>query len=397
MNPPLHAGTRRTFFSQTSRLLAATFIASRRGHAAGAEASVVETKVISKQPEFYHGWPTVARRQNGDLWLVWSGGRESHVCPFGQVQSMVSRDGGETWTWPRVLLDSAIDDRDTGVLETSKGTLIVTTFTSLAYQQSLKEGEMLYKHTDREWQKKKLSAAQLARWNAADARLSEAERKADLGEWCIRSTDGGLTWSPRIATVVNSPHGPIQLKDGRLLYAGKQLLTAEKRVGVSVSSNDGQSWDWLAEIPLRKGDVQRYHELHAVEAGDGTLVAQIRNHNEEHKGWILQSESSDGGSSWSEPHPVCYGFPSHLLKLRDGRLVMSYSHRRPPFGNRVRVSADNGRSWGEEILLSEDGPNGDLGYPSTVEAGDGTLLTVWYEASAATQLGVLRQARWRLA
>jgi len=397
MNSLIHSGTRRDFFAQTSRVLAASLLASSRNDAAGAGATLVETKLISKQSEFYHGWPTLTRRQNGDLWLVWSGGRESHVCPFGQVQSMVSRDGGETWTWPRVLLDSAIDDRDSGVLETNKGTLIVTTFTSLAYQQSLKDGEMLYKHTDREWQKKKLSAAQLARWNAADVRLSESEHKADLGEWCIRSTDGGLTWSPRIATVVNSPHGPIQLKDGRLLYAGKQLLTAEKRVGVSVSSNEGQSWDWLAEIPLRKGDVQRYHELHAVEAGDGTLVAQIRNHNEEHKGWILQSESSDGGSSWSEPHPICYGFPSHLLKLRDGRLVMSYGYRRPPYGNRARVSADNGKSWGDEISLSEDGPNGDLGYPSTVEMGDGELLTVWYEASASTQLGVLRQAKWRLA
>ena len=76
---------------------------------------------------------------------------------------------------------------------------------------------------------------------------------------------------------------------------------------------------------------------------------------------------------------------------------MSYGYRRPPYGNRARVSADNGRSWGEEISLSEDGANGDLGYPSTVEMGDGVLLTVWYEASATTQLGVLRQAKWRLA
>lgn len=396
MNSFQPSGTRRTFFSQTSRVLAASIVFPNVMRAADTSATVLETKLISKQPEFYHGWPTLVRRQGGELWLVWSGGRESHVCPFGQVQSMVSRDGGDTWTWPRVLLDSAIDDRDAGVLETAKGTLIVSTFTSLAYQQSLKDGEMLYKHTDREWQKKKLSAAQLARWSAADARLSEAERKADLGEWCIRSTDGGLSWSPRIATVVNSPHGPVQLKDGRLLYAGKQLLAAEKRVGVSVSSDDGQSWDWLAEIPLRKGDVQRYHELHVVEAVNGTLVAQIRNHNEENRGWILQSESSDGGSSWSEPRPICYGFPSHLLKLRDGRLVMSYGYRRPPYGNRARVSADNGKSWGEEITLSEDGANGDLGYPSTVENGDGTLLSVWYEASGTTQLGALRQAKWRL-
>ncbi len=103
------------------------------------QATILETKVISHQPEFYHGWSTVVRRANGELWLSWSGGRESHVCPFGQVHAMTSRDDGKTWTWPRVLLDGAIDDRDSGVLETAKGTLLVTTFTSLAYEPYLEK------------------------------------------------------------------------------------------------------------------------------------------------------------------------------------------------------------------------------------------------------------------
>ena len=66
-------------------------------------ATILETKVISQQPEYYHGWPTVVRRQNGDLWVSWSGGRESHVCPFGQVHSMTSYDEGKTWTREVVL------------------------------------------------------------------------------------------------------------------------------------------------------------------------------------------------------------------------------------------------------------------------------------------------------
>ena len=41
--------------------------------------------------------------------------------------------------------------------------------------------------------------------------------------WMIRSPDGGVTWSARYDCLVNSPHGPIQLSDGRLLYAGKSL------------------------------------------------------------------------------------------------------------------------------------------------------------------------------
>jgi hypothetical protein len=197
---------------------------------------------------------------------------------------------------------------------------------------------------------------------------------------------------------VGSPHGPIQLRDGRLLYAGKELWTDDKKIGVCESTDDGRTWRWLAGIPTRKGDavVRGYHELHVVEASNGTLVAQIRNHNKANAGWTLQTESKDGGKTWTEPHPICYGLPSHLLKLRDGRLLMTYGHRRPPFGNQVCISADNGKSWGEAIIISSDGLGGDLGYPSTVELGDGSLLTVWYEQMKMPSKAVLRQARWNL-
>ena len=79
---------------------------------------VHELRTISQAPDRYHGWPTLSRSQQGDLLLAWSGGREDHVCPFGQVQFMRSSDGGETWCWPRVILDSGLDDRDAGILET---------------------------------------------------------------------------------------------------------------------------------------------------------------------------------------------------------------------------------------------------------------------------------------
>ncbi|MFM7930980.1 MAG: sialidase family protein, partial [Pirellula sp.] len=81
---------------------------------------ILETKVISWKPPLYHGWPTLARRSNGELLLAFSGGREKHVCPFGRLEWMRSTDHGKTWGWPQVLLDSPIDDRDAGVLETPK-------------------------------------------------------------------------------------------------------------------------------------------------------------------------------------------------------------------------------------------------------------------------------------
>ena len=324
--------SRRRLMSGSFKLGAATLAAPWISRAEPAAAQILETRVISQQPEYYHGWSTLARRQNGELWVSWSGGRVSHVCPFGQAHAMTSKDDGATWTFPRVLLDSAIDDRDSGVLETAKGTLIVTTFTSLAYESHLAKKETFDALKAGGWGMRPMTADELSRWNGCHNRLTADERKAELGNWLIRSTDGGKTWSTRLPTIVNSPHGPIQLKDGRLLYAGKQLWTDDKKIGVCESKDDGQTWQWLAEIPTRKGDdaLHSYHELHAVEAADGTLIAQIRNHSTANKGWTLQSESKDGGKTWSEPRPICFGLPSHILRLRDDRLLMTYGHRRAP-------------------------------------------------------------------
>ena len=376
--------SRRRFFGLSLATTAATLLPAPRARATAAAIEVLETKVISPQPNYYHGWPTLTRTRGGELVVVWSGRREAHVCPFGTVEMMTSRDDGSSWTFPRTVHDGPIDDRDAGVLETAKGTLIITTFTSLAYAPMVAAGG---------------DKAKDPAWLATHTRIvDERTRIGELGCWCFRSTDRGLSFSGRIDTIVNSPHGPCQLGDGRLLYAGKELWTDEKRIGVSVSSNDGETWDWLAEIPIRKGDkVREYHELHAVQCASGKIILQIRNHNEANKGETLQSESTDGGKNWTVPHPIgVWGLPSHLLRLRDGRLLMSYGHRRKPFGNQARFSSDEGESWSEPIELSGDGIGGDLGYPSTVELEDGGFVSVWYERLAGSPMAQIRQAKWRI-
>ena len=45
---------------------------------------------------------------------------------------MRSDDSGLSWSYPRVVMDGGIDDRDAGVLETSSGAMLITTFTSNA-------------------------------------------------------------------------------------------------------------------------------------------------------------------------------------------------------------------------------------------------------------------------
>ena len=369
-------------------LCATPAIIIARGTAETTTARKLETRVISQLKNRYHGWPTLTRRHSGELLLVCSGGRQSHVCPFGRIELMRSHDNGTTWSWPRVILDGPIDDRDAGVLETAKGTILVTTFTSLAYERLLTEAQ----------QSMSWDTARLQRWEAAHSRISKEQRQGELGNWMLRSTDGGATFSRSYDCLINSPHGPIQLSDGRVLYAGKQLYRDNPRIGVCESTDDGKNWNWLAEIPARPGDDPRkYHELHAVEAADQRIVAHIRNHNSANAGETLQSESVDQGRSWSLPRSIgVWGLPSHLLRLRDNRLLMSYGHRRPPFGNQIRLSEDNGRNWSSPILISTDGAGVDLGYPTTVQLDGTNMRTVWYEKLSKSAFAVLRQARWTL-
>jgi hypothetical protein len=384
---------RRQWLRGTAAVAACSVWGVGRRAAAAPKAEVLKTKVISHQPHLYHGWPTLTRRADGQLLLVCSGGREAHVCPFGRVELMRSDDNGQTWGWPRVVMDSAIDDRDASVLETAKGSILITTFTSLAYEPILTRAEKIEPGAGGAW-----PAEKLRRWQAAHRRTSAEERQKALGVWMIRSTDGGVTFSGRYDCLVDSPHGPIQLGDGRLLYAGKDLWRGEHRVGVCESTDDGQTWRWLATLPTREGDShQNYHELHAVETADGRLVCQLRNHNKANHRETLQCESDDGGKTWSAPHAIgVWGLPSHLLRLHDDRLLMTYGHRRAPLGNQARVSEDHGRTWSEAIIISGDGTSGDLGYPTTVQLADGSLLSVWYERMKTPAMAVLRQARWTL-
>jgi sialidase-1 len=374
--------TRRQLLAQAP----AFFVLAGRA-SAEPRAHIESIEVITQQPEYYHGWPTLARRADGQLLAVYSGGRERHVCPFGRVEIMRSRDDGRSWSWPQVLMDTPIDDRDAGILVTPKGTILVTTFTSLAYENSLKKTS--------DW-----PAERLERWQAFQRGTTEAERQSLLGTWMLRSTDGGLTWSAPYRVPLNSPHGPVLLSDGRLLYAGKRLVGMDSdECGVCESSDDGLTWRWLARIPLRAGDkMDGYHELHAVETADHRILVQIRNHNSVNPSETLQCESSDGGKTWSEPRAIgVWGLPSHLLRLGDGRLLMTYGYRREPFGNQARWSEDHGRTWSQPLTISGDGKSGDLGYPSTVELAPGRFATLWYEYLTTSPKAVLRLARWSLA
>ena len=107
--------------------------------------------------------------------------------------------------------------------------------------------------------------------------------------------------------------------------------------------------------------------------------------------------SPDRGRTWEPvlPTPV-WGFPQHLLPLGDGRLLMTYGYRRPPFGVWACLSSDCGQTWdlANELIPRRDGGtppgqprkvvDGDLGYPTSVQLADGTIFTVYCHNTAGS-------------
>jgi len=344
-------------------------------------ADIISTRVICKQPGKYIGWPSITQTRSGELLVVFSGMREEHVCPFGITQMIRSSDLGLTWTDPVTINNTPLDDRDAGILETSKGTLLVNWFTSLAFD------------TEKNYERN-------PGWRRHADKLGEETRKYWLGNWTRRSLDGGLSWEEPVKQLVSAPHEAIELADGRLLYVGTAYVEDKKIIGVEQSTDDGRSWQLISSIPMNADDnVAHAFEPHVVELSDGKLVAMFRYNPRDHsQSYLRQSESYDGGRTWTTSHPTgIWGYPPHLLELQNGLLLVSYGVRREPFGEKACISRDGGKTWetDREIMINP-ARNGDLGYPASVQLEDGSILTVYYQIDKEGEKTCLMCTHWRL-
>ena len=90
-----------------------------------------------------------------------------------------------------------------------------------------------------------------------------------------------------------------------------------------------------------------------------------------------------------------------IIATSRGSLVAYYECRKAPgdwaqIDLKIQKSTDGGESWQKDLRLYENTASDDIGYPSTVELPDGTLLTVFYAKETEEKPCVIMQQKWKL-
>lgn len=205
------------------------------------------------------------------------------------------------------------------------------------------------------------------------------------------SNDRGKTWSGPFRLPNFDQPGTAARTD--YIVHGKHdmtmFLTAAKSNGregrvIAVRTKDGgKTWNFQAFVtPEPEGNDYAIMPS-SVQLDAKTIVTAVR-----YRKWIDLFRSDDAGMTWRHvcrPAPDTGGNPPSMIRLKDGRLSMTYGYRLKPFGIRARFSKDKGDTWSDEVVLRDDGGSWDLGYPRTVQRRDGKLVSVYYYNTEANK------------
>ena len=287
-------------------------------------------------------WPVIQKLHNGHLGVV-TRDSDFHIGERGRLVFVHSPDGGESWSHSIVISEDGSDNRNPAFGVTSKGTLLASFIKQVNY-------------TDGVYDNVHLKPTPL---------------------YLSRSNDHGKTWDTELAKVdgndefiVGSPFGKmLTLSDGRImmhyyLHGVTAFIT---------SDDDGHTWCKPTVI-----SEDGYNETGLCDLGDGILMAVLR---KDDNGSLWQSRSEDNAKTWSEPIRITDAteHPGDVIKLNDGRVLLTYGRRTTPFSILGLVSHDNGKTWdtNNRLLLVADAGN-DQGYPSNIQRDDGAIITVYY-------------------
>lgn len=325
--------------------------------------------VVFHDPKTFAGWPA-----NGGLW-VYDGGKEAVVAfttgpfrlrgghnvvpPYTNVVAR-TRDGGATWT--REDPPGFYQPGDRPAALTSPIPFdhpdLALRFVGTGYHAAeLPAGGVCYS-TDRGKTWKSAALPPLVR----DGRT----------ELTLRT--GFRVLGPRDCLVFGSARFPGKSGTDRA-FAAK--LTDGGRAGTLLGWFDAPESTERTMMPATVG-------------GDRLFAAVRVRKADADANRIDGYASTDGGATWARTGTVgetgaANGNPPALIRLRDGRLVCAYGDR-TRHKLFARLSGDNGKTWGAEVVLRADPePDAlgdvDLGYPRLFERPDGAVVCVYYWAS----------------
>lgn len=368
-----------------------------------------EHGIVHTDPERFQAWPSIDKRPNGELLVVFSD-RLHHIDPTGRIMLTRSRDGGHTWSDAQVIYDSPLDDRDPGVTILPDDTVIVTWFSSIAFANpKIYDPGLIVSSPEAI---ASLTPELIAQW---------------VHRWLIRSPDGGKNWEDPVQLPFLMEHGPTLLHNGQLLgVKSHQRKDGSYLVEAMISEDRGNTWYPVSEIPSPKFSEGGTYlvESHALQLYSGKILAAFR-YEDRDREWgktrsldrVWFSESDDGGKTWSPaeirrvirediPDTVLEGsaHPPHLLQLKNGTVLCSYGRRfvEEPYRIRGCFSFDEGATWDyKNELMIQKLPRNDDGYPASVELEDGTIVTVYYQKApdavpAKHPRACIGWTRWRV-
>lgn len=347
---------------------------------------------IHRDANSYSSHPCITLLDDGSWLVAFSSSPRRHPVrhppdyPLFWNMVTTSHDRGRSWSPPEVVPGfDWLGVETPGISQTSTGEVLLNQWRFRWYplqlaremQQNQKIECFVYEQRRRKWR----PVVSEADW--ADHPFSYV--RADEGAYVHISDDGGRSYQATVPVDISpyrggfSPKGAVELSNGDLLLAlGSHDHDPQAASFVVRSTDKGRTWGKSVEATRKTQRV--FCEPSLCETRSGKLLLMSR---EEISGFIYQSESHDGGYTWGDARQLpVWGYPSHCISLHDGRLIMVYGYRKPPFGIRARLSDDEGLTWGEEIAIRDDLSGAhdgwNLGYPSVIEYEPGRLYVAYY-------------------
>ena len=358
--------------------------------------TVIDEGVVFSNPDLvfgYSAWPSVAKDENGDLLVVYSGCRIQHLSPFGKVIMQRSKDEGKTWSCQSIVIDTPLETGSTGILALPGGKIVIGTgHNSCQLHAEFAENSKYPKVLT----------------NLVKAYLPTVSKEIEekyIEPALYISNDNGFSFEAPFKFPATAPHGGALLKDGSFIYAGYHFPHHPPVIGKQIEvykSKDYKNFELLSKVPLNPDAANLFHcEPHIAELSSGRLVIHMRlqEGNVSHKRifTILQSISDDRGKSFSIPQFTgADGSPPHLMLHSSGTLISTYGRRIPPYGIQMMLSKDNAETWDTNYFIWNRGIDGDLGYPASIELSNCDIFTVYYAKIFGQELTSILWTRWRL-